>query len=144
MSGGVRWSEAEVLAEAIGVWKDARDWMQDAHLLALPHPDPGLTALGVFSADRTRALIVALQCDTPRDAVPAPLRIRHLAGNLTVNAVCLDPAIKRFAKTQPDWPEAGTTIEADALASMGLPLPILQPGRCVAIDIRPAAADTKD
>lgn len=123
--------EAEVLGEAIAAWKDARDWMQDGHLLALPHPDLGLTALGVFSADRTRALVVALQCETPRDAVPAPLRIGHLTGNVSVKTICLDPHLKRFAKAQPDWLDTGMEANAETLGAIGLPLPILQAGRCV-------------
>ncbi|MEM1087391.1 MAG: alpha-galactosidase [Pseudomonadota bacterium] len=135
--------EAEVLAEAIELWKGARDWMRHGHLLALPHPDPGLCALGVFNADRTQALIVALQCDTPRDAVPAPLRIRHLKGNLRVQAVCLDPHLKRFAKAQLDWLETDLTVGAEYLCAVGLQLPVLQAGRCLAIDIRASDPDTK-
>lgn len=135
---GLSTRDTEVLGEAIRVWKAARDWMQGGHLLALPHSDPGLTALGVFSADRTRALIVAMQCDTPRDAVPAPLRIRHMKGKLKVNAVCIDPHLKRFAKRQPEWLEAGFELEVEALAAIGLPLPVLQAGRCFALAITAA------
>ncbi|MEM1037573.1 MAG: alpha-galactosidase [Pseudomonadota bacterium] len=140
---GLSEREAEALSEAISIWKANRDWMQDGHLLALPHPDPGLSALGVFSADRTRALIVVLQCDTPRDAVPAPLRIAHLGGAVRVKAVCLDPQLKRFAKAQPDWLETGLAMDAESLRAIGLQLPILQAGRCLAIDISPTDPDTK-
>ncbi|MEM1391384.1 MAG: alpha-galactosidase, partial [Pseudomonadota bacterium] len=135
--------EADVLREAISLWKANRDWVQDSHLLALPYPDPGLTALGVFSADRNRAFVVALQCQTPRNAVPAPLRVSHLAGAVNVSAVCLDPQLERFAKTQPDWLETGLKVDAERLRSVGLQLPILQAGRCIAIDISAAGSDTK-
>ena len=139
---GLSEREAEVLSEAISIWKANRDWMQEGHLLALPHRDPGITALGVFSPDRRRALIVALQCDTPRDSVPAPLRIAHLTGVVRVKAVCLDPHLKRFAKAQPDWLETGLTMDTEHLRCVGLQLPVLQAGRCIAIDISPTDPDT--
>jgi len=130
--------EADMLKAAIAEWKARRDWLKDGHFLVLPHPDPGLSAVGIFSADRTRALIVVLQRETACDVIPAPLRCGYLKGKLKVKALNLDLVIKRLAKAQPDWLEEGVEMDAETLQHFGLPLPILQPGRCLVIDISAA------
>lgn len=135
--------ETDILKAAIADWKTRRDWLKDGHFLVLPRPDPGLSAVGVFSADRTRALIVVLQRETARDVIPAPLRCGYLKGKLKINALNPDPVIARLAKAQPSWLESGAETDAETLSSLGLPLPVLQPGRCLVIDIAPTGSDTE-
>ncbi len=137
-------ADAAMLKAYIAAWRARRDWMARGVLLALPHPDPGLTALGVFSHDRDRALICAFQ-RTDRDAaVPAPLRVRHLkASDVIVSALAPDRCLSAAAKRQPAWLDTPLRVRASALASAGLPLPILPPGRAVLIDIAPDAPDDR-
>jgi alpha-galactosidase len=131
--------EGGIVAEYIALHVKHRSWLHHGHMLELDHLDPGLTALGVFSARRDRALIFVLQ-RLPRDQnVPGPLRIPHLEGAIRVTAPVMDPALRRSARSQPEWLDAaGMTCDSAFLSNHGLPLPILSPMRGVLVELLPA------
>jgi alpha-galactosidase len=126
------------IREHVSLHQRHRPWMRTGHLLVLPHPDPGLIAVGVFAAERNRALICLLQRDPRADDVPPPLTIRHLRGRLTVQAALLDRAIEHAAHTQPSWLHEPLTVDAELLAGYGLTLPVLPPQRGLLIEVLPA------
>jgi alpha-galactosidase len=130
--------EARIVAEYVAVHRQHRPWLREGHMLELEHPDPGLSALGVFSAARDKALIFILQRTPRTQTVPSALRIRHLRGDLRVAAPLVDPALRRSARAQPVWLEdAGMQCSAEFLAGHGLPLPVLAPMRGVLVEILP-------
>lgn len=131
--------DARIVAEYVALHRQHRRWLHRGHMLELEHPDPGLTALGVFGAGRDRALIFLLQ-RTPRSQnVPGPLRVPHLSGELSVSAPIVDPALRRGARSQPLWlQEEGMNCSAAYLAAHGLPLPIMAPMRGLLVELVPA------
>lgn len=131
-------SEAETVASYVELHKRHRPWLHTGHMLSLDHPDPGLSVLGVFSAERDRALLFLLQRQPRSQQVPLPLRIAHLNGKVQVSAPLLDPALHRGASVQPEWlSEAGMNCSAEFLAGHGLTLPIMAPMRGILVEILP-------
>lgn len=132
--------EARIVAEYVALHRQHRRWLHRGHMLELDHPDPGLTVLGVFGADRDRALLFLLQRASRSRNVPGPLKVPHLVGDLTVSAPVVDPAIRRSARLQPAWlDEEGMACSATFLAAHGLPLPIMSPMRGLLVEIMPAS-----
>ncbi len=128
------------VADYVALHKRHRSWMSRGHLLVLPHPDPGLTAVGVFGPARDRALICLLQRVPRSSEVPAPLAVRHLDGTLVVRVPVLDPAVPRTARRQPGWVSAEPLEVTSAfLAGHGLPLPVIPPMRAVLVEVLPRA-----
>jgi alpha-galactosidase len=133
--------DAHIVADYIALHRQHRHWLHHGHMLCLDHPDPGLSALGVFSAERDRALIFLLQRQPRSQNVPGPLRIPHLHGDLTVSAPLVDPAFRRGAKVQPPWlTDEGFTCSAEFLTGHGLTLPIIAPMRGLLVALLPGAA----
>ncbi|MDZ7668619.1 MAG: alpha-galactosidase [Gammaproteobacteria bacterium] len=128
----------------IDLHKRHRSWLAQGHLLALPHPDPGLCAVGVFARERNRALICVLQMRPRADNVPAPLKIRHLRGDVRVRAPLLDRSILRGARQQPQW-VAGEALQThgEFLGAHGLPMPVMAPMRALLVEVVPLAGDTE-
>jgi alpha-galactosidase len=130
--------DARIVAEYVALHRQHRPWLHQGHMLCLEHPDPGLTALGVFSRERDRALVFLLQRQPRSQNVPGPIRIGHLSGELMVSAPIVDPALFRGARTQPDWLlETRYCCSAEFLAGYGLPLPIMAPMRGVLVELLP-------
>ncbi len=133
-------AELDTLRDYVSLHRKHRGWLHDGHLLVLPHPDPALLAVGVFGRARDRALLCLLLRGPRADAVPAPLRIRHLQGALSVRAPMRDPGIDIAAPRQPAWVR-GTALNVSArmLAGAGLALPLLAPQRAVLVEVLPSA-----
>lgn len=139
-------AERDTVRACVTLHKRVRSWLHDGHLLVLPHPDPALTAVGVFARDHCRALVCVLRRSPAASAVTAPLRIRHVSGTLQVRVPLLDPAVRRGAPAQPPWidmPEGLRMTDAE-LRAVGVPLPALPPGRALLIELSPAAASRSD
>ncbi|MEL6257881.1 MAG: alpha-galactosidase [Pseudomonadota bacterium] len=136
-------ADRDLVERFIAGWKHRRPWMRGGHMLALPHPDAALTALGVYSAERDRAAICVLQREERRLARPIPLQIKHLVDTniYGLDVFSADPVIVRAAKKQPDWLTHGLKTTSSALERVGLPLPVLPAGRALLIDI---AAEPRD
>jgi alpha-galactosidase len=128
--------DARIVAQYVALHRQHRHWLHRGHMLVLEHPDPGLTALGVFGRERDRALLFLLQRQPRSQNVPGPLRIPHLSGELLVSAPIVDPALRRGARVQPDWlNEDGHRCPAEFLAGHGLPMPIMAPMRAVLVEM---------
>jgi len=128
----------------IELHKRHRNWLAQGHLLVLPHPDPGLCAVGVFARERNRALICVLQMRPQADNVPAPLKIRHLRGAVKVQAPLLDRSILRGARQQPGWVAGeGLQTHGEVLEAHGLPMPVLAPMRAVLVEVVPLTSTTE-
>ncbi len=135
---GLSEEDARIVAEYVALHRHHRHWLHRGHMLALEHPDPGLTALGVFSAARDRALLFLLQRTPRHQTVTGPLKIPHLHGDLIVSAPIVDPALHRGVRSQPDWlGESGMECPARFLAGHGLPLPIMAPSRGLLVELLP-------
>ncbi|MEQ8858933.1 MAG: alpha-galactosidase [Pseudomonadales bacterium] len=133
--------ERDTLRDYISLHRKHRPWLHDGHLLVLPHPDPALCAVGVFARERDRALLCLLQRAPRLDPVPAPLRIGHLRGAVSVRAPLRDPAIDIGAPRQPGWVRGmALHTHGEVLAEIGLALPILAPLRAVLVEIVSADA----
>lgn len=132
-------SAREIVGSYVALHKRHRGWMDGGHLLVLPHVDANLTAVGVFSAARDRALICLLQRGTRSRTVTTPLRIRHLRGALTVRAPIVDRALGHGARSQPAWTTGERLLtDGEFLAAHGLPLPLLAPMRAVLVELLPS------
>ena len=130
--------EARIVADYIALHRKHRLWLHQGHMLELDYPDPALTVLGVFSAERDRALLFVLQRSPRSHNVPVALRIPHLQGTIRVTAPVTDPALRRSARSQPGWLEPdGMRCDSEFLSSHGLPLPILSPMRGVLVALLP-------
>lgn len=139
---GLTDADQTTLRAYIELHKMHRSWLAQGHLLVLPYPDPGLCAVGVFARERDRALLCLLQTRPRADNVPAPLRIRHLHGSVSVRAPLLDGSILRGARQQPAWIVGGALeTHSDFLGSVGLPLPVMAPMRAMLVEILPLQAE---
>lgn len=117
------------LAEAIALHKDLRGLLHSGRTVRLAHPDPGLLAQLV--ADGERAVVIAIQAETPRTAAPAPLRLLGLDPAAGYALRQLNPprhpsgAMKRVPPLT-----RGETLRANGaiLAHAGVALPVLRAG----------------
>ena len=108
--------ECAELAAGIALHEANRDWMHRGRTVRLDHPDPGCIAYAVIAEGR--AFVSAVQVETARTALLAPLRI-----------VGLEPEV--VWRIEPILGGAAEPFEVPSavLAFAGLPLPRLHAGQ---------------
>jgi alpha-galactosidase len=132
--------EASHLRSAITVYKTERDWLHNAAVTPINHPDTALHVTLALAADGSQALVSVVAVDQPRDAMLATLRLPGLLPE-TDYRVSLHP----LWLPSPATGKTVTALQADAepltlpgraLQSCGLALPILQAGAGLLVRIQ--------
>jgi alpha-galactosidase len=131
--------DVELLSEAIERHKVDRDIWHQGRFSRLRTVDPGLTGMMAISLDQRQARLVVAQADRPEASLPPRLSLPGLIGNqpyrvkLQYASETVDRANRRFGSAL--WAE-GLMLSGEALAKVGLNLPILyaQTGLAIAID----------
>jgi alpha-galactosidase len=112
-------TESAELAAGIALHKANRAWMHQGRTVRLEHPDPGCIAFAVIGDGH--AYVSAVQVDTARTALLAPLRIAGLDAN----------ALWRVEPILGDKAEPFVALGV-TLRHAGLPLPRLHAGQSAA------------
>jgi alpha-galactosidase len=108
--------ERAELAAGIALHKSHREWMHRGRTVRLEHPDPGCVAYAVIGEGR--AFVSALQIETARMALLAPLRIVGLEPDAVWK---VEPILGGL--------EEPFEVMGAVLAHAGLPLPRLHAGQ---------------
>ena len=134
---GVEWNLLELndveraqLAEVIAIHKRFRSLLHGGDSVRFD-TDPSSAAHGVYSADRSEALISFAQLVTAESLVPAPLRMPGLdpAKRYRIERIGLPGggAERGPSRSSPQWLRVGAEMTGRELAVLGLQLPVMNP-----------------
>lgn len=131
--------ELERLAQAIAVHRRFRYLLHGGDTVRLDHADPAFLAHGVYSADRSEALISIARLATSASLITSPLRLPGLSADrlYTVRIVPVHhndrprgPAVR-----QPMWVDRPVTLDGAFLGRIGLQPPVLWPEQAVLVHL---------
>jgi alpha-galactosidase len=132
--------ERELLQRAIAVYKSWRDVLHTGRMVRMDHPDPTAQVTGVVAADRSRALFSwAVLASSPFE-VPVPVRFDGLdPDRLYRVTLALPPGPQALNQTAGvRWIEEGAELSGRVLATVGLPMPVLNPEQALLIALEAA------
>ena len=134
---GVEWNllalspdERAALAEVIALHKRLRPLLHGGDVVRFDHPGVGAHAHGVYSADRSEAVVAFVQLRTAPSLSPAPLRLPGLIPDAMYRVEQLHlPGDARLgpARRQPSWLRDGIDLTGAQLGAIGLQMPSLDP-----------------
>ena len=133
------------LAEGIAIHKRFRILLHSGDVVRFDPPGAsGETnhshAHGVYSPDRTEAIVAYVQLSTDMALTPAPLRLPGLTPDFMYRVervgLPLDRAERGPARAQPEWLKDGITLSGTHLAAVGLQLPVMNPESALLIYLR--------
>jgi alpha-galactosidase len=130
-------TERDELAQWIALHKQFRPLLHGGRLRRLELADPGLIA---FSVERGEALVSAAQVETPVWPVTPPLRLTGLKIDQPYRVTLLNPPRhpeRTMKRTPPLMTGQPLTVSGAALASAGLPLPVLRVGEVALFHLDP-------
>ena len=142
---GVEWNilelsaeERRALADVIAIHKRFRPLLHGGDSVRFD-ADPATTAHGVFSADRSEALLSVAQLTTAMSLVPAPFLVPGLVADrrYRVERVALPGggAERGPARTSPGWLTSGAEMTGQELAVLGLQIPVMNPESALLIHL---------
>jgi alpha-galactosidase len=144
---GVEWNlleltdtEREGLADAIAVHKRFRHLLHHGDVVRFDPTSAAAHAHGVYSADRTEALIAYVQLSSDASLTPPPIRLPGLTSHARylVERVPLphDRTERGPARAQPHWLRDGISLSGEHLGAVGLQLPVMNPESALLISLR--------
>jgi alpha-galactosidase len=145
---GIEWDIASAsaeeqagLAEAIVFYKRMRPLLHAGQVVRADHPNPAAYLHGVVAGDRAEALFAYVQLTASAFETPGLARFPGLDGErayrVEVVRVAGEPETKHAVA--PRWYEAGqVTLAGQALAEIGLPLPVLRPEQALLLHLTKA------
>lgn len=120
------------LRGAIAFHKAQRDWVHQAEVTSIDHPDPAISAVWAQSSDGRRGLLSVIAVDRLASAIPPPLRLPglHPESFYEVSIQLPWSVPDRLGKQAGTLQVPGTrlTLPGRALSCAGIPLPPLLPG----------------
>jgi alpha-galactosidase len=142
---GVEWNilelddnERQALADVITIHKKFRPLLHGGDTVRFDTTDD-VAAHGVYSPDRSEALISFAQLRTAISLVPPPLRLPGLtsAARYRVERIALPGggAERGPARTSPAWLSSGVELTGNELAVVGLQLPVMNPESALLIHL---------
>ena len=129
------------LAAAIGVYQRLRPMLHSGTVVNVDHPDPAATVAGVVANDQSTALFSYVQLASGLTEAPVPVRFAGLdpARRYAVTPVLLAGGPALIERTPAAWIAAGgITLSGQALQTVGLQLPILQPEQSLLLELASA------
>ena len=124
-----RWAE---------VYREHRALLHSGRVVRADAADPATLVHAVVAPDRARALVSYAVVGETDAALPAPLRLPGLdpARRYRVTVVDLGAGPGMLQDAPPPWFAAGqVTLPGAVLADVGLPMPLLQPGNAVVLQV---------
>ncbi|MFB8146609.1 alpha-galactosidase [Microbacterium sp. NPDC056003] len=124
-----RWAE---------VYREHRALLHSGRVVRADAADPATLVHAVVAPDRARALVSYAVVGETDAALPAPLRLPGLdpARRYRVTVVDLGVGPGMLQDAAPPWFAAGeVTLPGAVLADVGLPMPLLQPGNAVVLQV---------
>lgn len=144
-------AELAAITAWVAVHQQFRPLLHHGDVVRFDPADDGILAHGVYSADRTEALIAVTRVATAMSLVPAPLLMPGLTEGARYRIVPVrvpgGPTSTVRAKQQPVWlgAESGVTLSGRELAVVGLQLPLVHPDSITLIRLfSSSAADPRD
>lgn len=106
---------------------------------------PTSLASGVYSADRSEALVVVAQLRTAGSLVPAPLRLHGLDADARYRIELVAPfgPVRGPARSQPDWVREGCELTGRQLSVHGVQLPSMHPETALVIHASRVSPETR-
>ncbi len=141
---GVEWNilkatsfEREQLAEIIAVHKKFRPLLHVGETVRFDLASDAALAHGVYSIDRTEALLCYAQLRTATNLVPEMWRIPGLqAGQIyVVECVPIPGGVLGAARTQASWLSTPIRLTGEQLAVIGIRPPVLHPETAVLVHL---------
>ena len=143
---GVEWNVLELtdherdgLTEAIAIHKRFRVLLHDGDTVRFDTASPNSDAHGVYSRDRSLALVAYIQMGTDSALSPQPLRLPGLDPDAVyrIERVPLpDERVERGpARVQPKWLRDGIRLTGRQLAITGLQPPVMHPESALLIHL---------
>lgn len=136
---GVEWDitklgdeDRAALRAVIAMHKDHRELLHGGDTVRFS-TDPAYTAHGVYSLDRSQAVVSFAQLTTARSQTPPPLRMPglDLDARYEVRHLPIPNESWGAARAQPAWLADGVTLSGRQLAYHGLQPPVLHPESAV-------------
>lgn len=137
---GIEWNILELdsveraeLAAYVGLHRRFRDLLHHGDLVRFDvvhnGPAPSGHAHGVYSPDRSEALVCAVQLGTGASLTPSPLRMPGLAPDALYRLAVIDPPgwRSRAGRVQPPWVSEGIALTGAQLGTHGVQLPAMDP-----------------
>ncbi|WP_037409740.1 alpha-galactosidase [Candidatus Solirubrobacter pratensis] len=119
------------LREAVALYKRRRGLIHSGTVVRADHPDPSAYVHGVVGDGE--ALFAFVQLTTSALEIPGPVRLPGLSGRVRVSAL----NAPSFAhKEPPPWLREGIVTTGEALAAIGLQMPVLHPEQALLLDVR--------
>jgi alpha-galactosidase len=119
------------LREAVELYKRRRALIHSGEVVRADHPDPSAYVHGVVGEDE--ALFAFVQLTTSALEIPGPTRLPGLTGNVRVTAL----NAPSFAhNVPPPWLAEGVETTGEALARVGLQMPVLHPEQALLLGVR--------
>jgi len=141
---GVEWNilratsaEREQLAEIIAVHKKFRPLLHGGETVRFDLACTAALAHGVYSIDRTEALLSYAQLRTATNLVPEMWRIPGLQARrvYVVECVPIPGGVSGATRTQPSWLTTPIRLTGEQLAVIGIQPPVLHPETAVLVHL---------
>ncbi len=141
---GIEWNlldcsdrELDDLASVVELHKRHRELLHTGDVVRFDPSDDAGMAGGVYSADRSEALVSYARMSSGASLTPPPLRLPGLDADALyrVTHVAFPSETWGMASSHPAWPAAGITLSGAQLSGHGLQLPTLLPERAFVIHL---------
>lgn len=146
---GIEWnlletseSERTQLRRVIELHKRFRPLLHGGDAVRFDHADTSLLATGVYSADRSEALVSIARLSSSVAPAGTPLRLPGLDPNMQYHVNVLELVEQTSigpAVAQPDWVLRGIRLSGSQLALHGLQPPVMWPESALILHVRTAA-----
>lgn len=144
---GVEWNvldltdeERSGLAEGIAIHKQWRALLHGGDVVRFDPTSEAGHAHGVYSIDRSEAIVAYVQLATDMALTPPPLRLPGLTADRLYRIERVALPHDRFergpARAQPAWLSNGITLSGNHLAAVGLQLPVMNPESALLMSLR--------
>jgi alpha-galactosidase len=132
-------ADRAALASAVAFYKEHRRLLHTGTVVRVDHPDPAVLVHGVVAADGSAALFACVQLTGSRAEVPGAVRLAGLAPDRLYRVRAEHPAGEPEYRNvrPPAWLAQGEVVlSGQALATVGLQLPVLQPEQALLLTAR--------
>ncbi len=136
---GVEWNVTELsdsdrtaLRAVITLHKEHRELLHTGDAVRFT-TDPAFRAHGVYSSDRSKAIVSFAQLTTAPSQTPPPLRMPglDLEASYRVEHLAIPDECGGATRVQPDWLREGVTLTGRQIAFHGIQPPVLHPESAV-------------
>jgi alpha-galactosidase len=142
---GIEWnlldlSDAELddLRQIVAVHKEHRPLLHTGDVVRFDGVGEHALAHGVYSSDRSAALVAFVQLHTAPAPSPAPLRLPGLepTARYSIDVLPLPGGWEPTTGRGPEWPAKGIVLSGRQLAAHGVQLPVMAPESALLLRLR--------